>query len=97
MQYLFRRWRSQRWVGSLQARPFGSSVVVLTSMQAFESPLLADCNSNSSGGDIARKAGETPIRYGVIASEDQTKAGVKLAFADPAVVEKPRSGMLIDI
>ena len=59
--------------------------------------MLADCNSNSSGRDMARKMNDTRIQYGVVASHDSSEKGKKLAFASPEVVEKPRTGMLIDI
>lgn len=69
----------------------------LTTLQAFESPLLADCNSNCSGRDMAMKMNELELQYGVVAYDDQATGDAKLAFADPKVVEKPRSGMLINI
>lgn len=42
-----------------------TSTEPLTRFQAFQSPLLDDCNSNSSGRDLAKSSiGETRIRYG---------------------------------
>ena len=64
---------------------------VLTLHQAFESPLLANEDSNSSGRDIARSVDDRPIRYGA-RSDFSMHGRTKLAFADPSVVLKPESG-----
>lgn len=60
----------------------------LTELQAFESPLLKESNSNSSGRDIAKALGKTETRYG--AAMDAAGQTSRLVFANPSRVEVPR-------
>lgn len=69
---------------------------VLTLSQAFESPLLADVNSNSSGRDLAKQVGEVRVRYGSTAQHGLSKKS-KLAFANPMLVECPEKGATFDL
>ena len=64
--------------------------------QAFESPLLVDCNSNSSGRDIAKFVGEPEIRYGAKRGSHSDEK-TRLAFADPAAVHSPQKGERFDV
>lgn len=66
---------------------------LLTRRQAFEAPILSDCNSNSSGRDMAKGVGTARARYGAI--RDNGK--LKLAFADPSHVERPWEHARFDI
>lgn len=43
----------------------GSTEVSLIYCQAFEAPLLHECNSNSSGNEIAKSAGQMAVQYGI--------------------------------
>lgn len=36
------------------------------SAQAFDAPLLVDCNSNLSGREVAKSMGDQVVRYGVV-------------------------------
>lgn len=54
--------------------------------EAFDSPLLDQCNSNSSGREIAKVQSDTRLRYGVTKSTDKTTV---LAFARPELVDRP--------
>lgn len=69
----------------------------LKDSQAFQSPLLAECHSNSSGRDLAVKMKDIITQYGFAGSDGSEKGEARLVFGDPSVVEKPRTGMLIDI
>ena len=72
-------------------------------MKAFEAPLLSDCNSNSSGRDIAKTVGTVTIKYGVVKNGASAVSSYvkmlsgsrdcsKLAFADPSMVDTPQAG-----
>ena len=62
--------------------------------------MFGECNSNSTGGDVAKAVGDVRIRYGQTSAGemDQNGAGnqTKLAFADPAVVHFPRKDTRLD-
>ena len=68
--------------------------------QAFEAPLLSECNSNSLGRDIAKDIGHVRVQYGVtengIGSPD-ADIKKKLAFANPAVVEHPQNNSRFNV
>ena len=64
-------------------------------LQAFDSSLLADVNSNSSGRDLARNIGDIYVRYG--SAQCGTPARSKLVFGDPAVLEQPEKGAKFDV
>jgi hypothetical protein len=59
--------------------------------KAFQSPLLANYNSNSTGRDIARAAEDTSIQYGAKAGEPGDKKAI-LGFARPGEVDSPEEG-----
>lgn len=63
--------------------------------QAFEAPLLSDCNSNSSGRDIAKRVGDLRVQYGSF--QDGSDSQMKLAFADPEEVRRPQQGAHFDM
>ena len=69
---------------------------ILIIFQAFESPMLAECNSNSSGRDLAEAAGAAKVRYGAIRT-DQKSDKTKLCFGDPEDIVPPENGMRFDI
>ena len=63
-------------------------------MQAFEAPMLSGCNSNSAGRDIAQAQTCSPhVQYGAT----RVDGGVKLAFANPALVERPWENARFDV
>ena len=64
--------------------------------QAFESPMLANVNSNSSGRDIARGFGDVRVKYGTKMG-DPMHGNAKLASGDPAFVNKPAKGARFDV
>ena len=76
--------------------PLSYTVALAHEEKAFESPLLADCNSNSSGRDVAKFVGEKSIRYGVVKSSPHGEK-TRLAFADPGSVGLPRKGERFDV
>lgn len=63
--------------------------------QAFNSPMLANVNSNSSGRDIAEVAGETRVQYGVFRNDSTGTA--RLGFGHPDFVNRPRKGMRFEV
>ena len=70
--------------------------------KAFQSPLLVECNSNSSANQIAKVMGEVPIRYGVSSSLMNLDgvgeyAATKIAFGDPGVVYRPSDKFLFAV
>lgn len=46
---------------------------------------------------MAGKMKDIRIQYGLANQDDPERDEARLVFADPEIVEKPRSGMLIDI
>ena len=55
-------------------------------MQAFESPMLEDCSSNSTGQDLALVVGDYDVKYGgMTASPGDAKT--KLAFGESKSVK----------
>ena len=56
--------------------------------------MLADCNSNSSGRDIAKKLGEVPVRYGVADTVEECgeSGSTKIALSSPETVKAPTDG-----
>ena len=56
--------------------------------------MLASCNSNSSGRDIAKATEDAPIRYGMVTEDAE---GTKLAFAGSGRVEYPGEGARFDV
>ena len=75
--------------------------LLTSSRQAFEAPLLGDCKSNLSGGDIVKATGDIRVQYGVTrtASVDPNKSSTKnkIAFANPDVVEVPQKDSQFDV
>ena len=65
-------------------------------LQAFGSPLLADCNSNCSGRELAKSTGSRSVRYGA-ARPTRADGTRTLGFADSSTVEKPARGMQFDV
>lgn len=63
-------------------------------VKAFESPILDQCNSNSSGRDIAKVLGEIRLQYGATKSADKNTA---LAFASPELVDRPVKDARFDV
>lgn len=66
-------------------------------MQAFEAPLLADCNSNTSGKDISKTVGETQVQYGATQMLLGATKVTKLSFANPDFVRYPEEGSRFDM
>lgn len=66
--------------------------------QAFDSPLLADEHSNSSGRDMAKtdRIGGAKVRYGATTQYGRSDQR-KLAFANPVLVSEPQKGMRFDL
>lgn len=69
---------------------------LLTWSQAFEAPLLSDCNSNSSGWDIAKSVGDTEVQYGAV-RDGGFPGPTKLAFAYPSIVGSPQKDSQFNI
>ena len=67
---------------------------ILIPLQAFESPLLTDVNSNSSGRDLANTVGEVRVRYGATHQYGMPEK-TKIAFANPIVVKQPESESIL--
>lgn len=73
------------------------------SIKAFEAPILADCNSNSSGAHIARTVGDVCTQYGATENgntRENLARGIlvkKIAFADPKLVDLPRRNTRFDV
>lgn len=67
----------------------------LETAKAFESPMFAAYNSNSSGRDLAKSTKNIRVQYGV-KSTGATGEGEKLAFASPDLVSVPRNGSRFD-
>ena len=65
------------------------------SSQAFDSPMFANCNSNSSGRDVAKEMVDVDVQYG---SREVGAPGdsVKLTFSDPRTVKQPVKGARFD-
>lgn len=63
--------------------------------KAFESPMLAECNSNSSGRELAEAVGSVRVRYGVV-SDHAVNGTAKLAIASADLVAAPKAGMRFD-
>lgn len=57
--------------------------------------MLSDCNSNTTGRDIANAVGKTEVKYGVIAT-DTSGEKTKMGFGDPTTVSLPWKGMRVD-
>jgi hypothetical protein len=72
--------------------------LLTTFLQAFESPMLEDCHSNSSAREMAKVVGSTRIRYGAKGEDALGKTEIRrrLAFAHPDVSEQVTSGERID-
>lgn len=66
---------------------------LLIVQQAFEAPILAGTNSNSSAADIVEQRGNIEIKYGATAAGDSAS---KLAFAGVEIVNRPKEGMSFD-
>lgn len=64
--------------------------------QAFDSPFLAEMNSNSSGRDIAIAAGDTSAQYGVTNGCSGVERS-KLKISNPDIVDRPQKGMRFDV
>lgn len=64
-------------------------------LKAFESPMLAECNSNSSGRELAEAVGSVRVRYGVV-SNDAVNGKAKLAVASVDLASPPKAGMRFD-
>lgn len=58
--------------------------------------MLADCNSNSSGRDLAKVMRDFNVKYGMMHSNPSSEK-VKIAFGDPGLVKAPQKGMRFDI
>lgn len=63
--------------------------------KAFEAPLLSDCNSNSSGRDIAKAAGNVEVQYGATNGsmrhgKDTDSVVTRLAFGEQGFVNPPK-------
>jgi hypothetical protein len=71
-------------------------IIITNTSQAFESPLLTDVNSNSSGRDLARNVGEVRVRYGAT-SQYAMPEKTKLAFGNTAAVVRPEKGARFDL
>jgi hypothetical protein len=71
---------------------------LIDTSQAFESPLLADEHSNSSGRDLAKveRIGGAEVKYGATSQYGRPDQ-VKLAFANPVLVTEPQKGMKFDL
>jgi hypothetical protein len=67
---------------------------LLTLLKAFESPLLAEFNSNSSGRDLARATTASSVRYGARSAREYD--GQKLAFGQYESVRTPLKGTAFD-
>ena len=63
-------------------------------VQAFDSPLLSDYNSNSSARNLAYKVQGFQVRYGVLAADSEGTAS-KLGFGEEAeaIVQPQRSNV----
>lgn len=73
--------------------PMQVSFSPLEMAKAFESPLFAEFNSNSSGRDIAKDAEESDIKYGVLTADaDGTDGRRRIAFGESGSVMKPQKG-----
>lgn len=59
--------------------------------KAFEAPLLANGNSNSSGSDLIREYGDVYVRYGA-KRKDEGDSTRRLAFVESSSAEWPRQG-----
>ena len=70
--------------------------IKLTRMQAFQSPLLADYNSNSSGRDLANASEDVETRYGSVSPGEEGEKR-QLAFGQPEMVENPERGARFDV
>lgn len=57
--------------------------------------MLADCNSNSSGRDLAEAAGDAKVKYGAVGAGHKSEQ-TKLCFGNPEDVECPENGMRFD-
>ena len=58
--------------------------------------MLAECNSNSSGRDVAGSVGNLSVQYGAT-SNNAAGGTIKLAFADGSRVQKPATGTRFDV
>ena len=73
----------------------GSIEEILTSLQAFEAPLLGQASSNGDADAIAKRYGNQALRYGAVGTLTDIGGGVveykaeKLAFAKPELVYAP--------
>lgn len=65
-----------------------------STVKAFQSPILDQCNSNSSGREIAKGIGETRLQYGAKYSMDKD---IALAFARPELVNRPVKEVRFDV
>lgn len=58
--------------------------------------MLSDCNSNSSGRDLAKATRDFNVKYGMMHSKS-TSEKFKVAFGDPDVVSAPQKEMRFDM
>jgi hypothetical protein len=66
--------------------------------KAFNAPMLASANSNSSGRDIANELGSLRMKYGsIMADPDEEESKPMLTFADPDTTLPPASGTRFSI
>jgi hypothetical protein len=70
-------------------RPVSFSPLELA--KAFQSPLLDDYNSNSTGRDLARVTDDTSIRYGARVGQQNDRKGI-LGFARATQIDSPDEG-----
>ena len=80
------------WGWWLLGRPVSFSPLEVA--KAFGAPMLSNCNSNASGRDIAKAdVGATRVQYGA----SQANGRMRLGFANPARVERPRESVDFDV
>ena len=58
--------------------------------------MFANCNSNSSGRDLAKSIGDVHVKYGVNTTNQPDDSGEKLTFGHPDSVRHPKNGMRFD-
>ena len=85
-----------------KVRSFGYTHRRTDPLQAFEAPLLAGFNSNSSGRQMARAAGDAEVQYGetrhvVLHGGSAYPEQKRLAFAAPQFISDPQKNEKFDV
>jgi hypothetical protein len=77
------------WEWWILGRPVSFSPLEFA--KAFNAPILAPANSNSSGRDLANELGDLRMKYGAVIADPDEESKPMLTFADPDKTLRPAS------